>query len=256
LGFDIDQKDKDIMARESGKIKSVAEERVFDELKKGSDAFGAMFRCMSDTGLTKNVLGIDTDAMKDTIHDFRGSHHGESVFEHTIETTQCLDSMSKDNISLKLAGVYHDVGKPYTEEKKDGKIMFLRHEEKSKEICDDTLGKIKGVPRDISDATCWMVGEHIRYPNLSAPNKIASNAVDWKMHNISSKEIADLTKLVECDMSKNIDNLFEKTMVAYNTPKPSGQAFMHLPENMRSQAIRSTWIENATNAIKQMDKNV
>ena len=248
MDFDIAKQSLDAIKEKSDELMRISKERIVEELKKSSDNFSRMFQCLTDSNQIKQVFDIDTDKMKEIRHDSRGRHHNESIYEHTVEVIDCLDKKHKDNLPLKMAGMFHDVGKIYTEQKTDGKITFINHENYSTDVCKASLDKLKGLSADESKETCWLVNQHIRYPNLS-DKSIARQAVDWKIGNIKPEWIRDLTDLVECDIDKDEESLYKKTMTAYNTPRPNGNMFTHLPATERSAAIRSKWIEDAGKSI-------
>lgn len=248
MDFDIAKQSLDKIVKDSEELKRISRERVMEELKKSSDSFSNMFQCLTNTNQVKQVFDIDTDKMKEIRHDSRGRHHNESIYEHTVEVLDCLDKKSKDNLPLKMAGMFHDAGKIHTEQKTGDKVTFIKHENYSTDICKTSLDTLKGLSTDESKETCWLVSQHIRYPNLS-DNAIARQAVDWRIGNVKPQWIRDLTDLVECDIDKDEESLYDKTITAYNTPRPNGSDFMHVPESERANAIRSKWIEDAGKKI-------
>lgn len=244
MGFDVAEQSLEAIKKDSDELARISRERIVEELKKSSDNFSRMFQCLTDTNQVKQVFDIDVDRMKEIRHDSRGRHHNESIYEHTVEVLDCLDKKQKDNLPLKMAGMFHDVGKIYTEQRTNDKVTFIRHEDYSSDACKSSLDKLKGLSTDEMKETCWLVGQHIRYPNLS-DRAIAREAIDWKLSNVKPKWIRDLTDLTECDIAKDEESLYNKVITAYNTPRPDGSKFMHIPESERANAIRSKWIEDA-----------
>lgn len=82
-------------------------------------------------------------------------HHNLDVWEHTIKVLQMLNST---DLSLNLAGLLHDVGKPFIFQ--EGEIRhFLGHAEKSAEITFNELCKI-GFEKNIIDEVVYLVRFH------------------------------------------------------------------------------------------------
>lgn len=66
-------------------------------------------------------------------------HHCYDLLKHTIKTVESIDctGMSKDEISeLKIAALYHDVGKPIVAFDKNGKTVFYNHAIESRRIAE------------------------------------------------------------------------------------------------------------------------
>lgn len=70
-------------------------------------------------------------------------HHCYDLLEHTIKTVESIDctGLSKDEITeLKIAALYHDIGKPIVAfEKNGGKTVFYNHAIESKRIAEKEL---------------------------------------------------------------------------------------------------------------------
>lgn len=71
-------------------------------------------------------------SMKKLIKD-GGKYHGETVIEHCIDTVMHLDLIGNTNPKLKLAGLYHDIGKIYHEYNENNEVVFLAHNTKGDE---------------------------------------------------------------------------------------------------------------------------
>ena len=69
-------------------------------------------------------------------------HHCYDLLEHTIKTVESIDctGLSKDEIiELKIAALYHDVGKPVVAFEKNGKTVFYNHAIESRRIAEKEL---------------------------------------------------------------------------------------------------------------------
>jgi len=87
----------------------------------------------------------------------QNNHHKHDVWTHTC---LCVDN-TPANLVVRLAALFHDVGKPLVKTKIGDKIQFLGHEEKSAEIAQEALTRMK-FPRKVIDAVVLLVAEHMR----------------------------------------------------------------------------------------------
>ena len=97
--------------------------------------------------------------------------HINNVFEHIMSA---LDSVPSTKLHVRLAALFHDIGKPITMNKeKDGNIHFYGHDLKSKLIASKTLReRWKGCPEDITKKVETLVENHmfeLMYNGLSKP---------------------------------------------------------------------------------------
>ena len=112
LGFDIDEETFDGIAAQAERIAIVSKERIAVELTKimASPVPSIGLELMRATGLMKYVLP-ELDNMAGV--ERRGKHAHKDNFAHTMKV---LDNLSKrtDDIWLRWAALFHDIGKPQT----------------------------------------------------------------------------------------------------------------------------------------------
>lgn len=70
-------------------------------------------------------------------YDQNNPHHCYNLWEHSIATMQYIEC--SENIFLRVAALFHDIGKPYVAKKKNGRTVFYGHAKKSAEICKSLL---------------------------------------------------------------------------------------------------------------------
>lgn len=71
-------------------------------------------------------------------------HHCYDLLEHTLRTVaalNCDDLSESESIELKIAALYHDIGKPAVAFEKNGRTVFYNHAIKSRKIAETQLGK-------------------------------------------------------------------------------------------------------------------
>jgi putative nucleotidyltransferase with HDIG domain len=132
-------------------VETVSAERVRDELLKlfGAERPSVGFELMRETGLLAFVLpevaegwGVD-----------QNEWHAYDVYHHTLST---LDAASPGDAVLRLAALFHDIGKPRT---KDGP-HFYRHEIVGEEMSRAILERLR-FSKDEIDEVAALVRNHM-----------------------------------------------------------------------------------------------
>lgn len=128
LGFTIAEDTLAAMIKTRDRLEIISQERITEELLKilAADQPSIGLMLMSETGVLDIVLpeiaelrGVEQ----------RGEHHHKDVFKHTLKVLDNLAAVS-NNLSLRLAALYHDVAKPKTKVfKEDLGWTFHGHEE-------------------------------------------------------------------------------------------------------------------------------
>ncbi len=120
------------------------------------------FLCLTEKSKSEleEVFGHDFALMKGYWQN--NPHHCYNLLEHTLYTLEALDlsGMSEEEcLELKLAALYHDVGKTHVAFEKNGKTVFYNHAVKSKEIVEKELRAV-GVSEYTVNKICFFVEFH------------------------------------------------------------------------------------------------
>lgn len=109
LGFVIDPRTADAIRESAGLAESLSGERIQQEITKMLEAPkpSEAFRLLSDLRLLE-VVCPELEEAKDTPQD---KAVAQNVFDHSLAT---LDATPADDLVLRLAGLFHDIGKPAT----------------------------------------------------------------------------------------------------------------------------------------------
>jgi hypothetical protein len=105
------------------------------------------------------MFGTDFAVMKG--YSQNNPHRCYDLLEHTLRTFEAIDcaELTKDEIiELKIAALYHDVGKPCVAFEKKGKTVFYNHAIESRRIADKELQKF-----DLSDEAISRILFYIEY---------------------------------------------------------------------------------------------
>ncbi|MBW2205478.1 MAG: HDIG domain-containing protein [Deltaproteobacteria bacterium] len=137
LGFRIDPKTLDALISMANLLKTVATERVRDEImkvllcRKSSIGFNLMRR----TGL----LNVFLPELMEGYLKRQNTYHRFTIFKHVMVT---VDRVDADPV-LRLTALFHDIAKPRCRTKSDGRWRFLGHEEASAGLAEEIMERLK-----------------------------------------------------------------------------------------------------------------
>ncbi len=120
-------------------IETVSTERITEELNKlleRAEKPSAGFRLMKQTGLLKYIL----PELANTVGVSQpGGYHRWDVFEHSIRTVDAAPQYLK----IRLAALFHDIGKPATKQPVEDGATFYGHDKLSREITEKALKRLR-----------------------------------------------------------------------------------------------------------------
>ena len=146
------------------RIDIVSAERVRDELNKLilSDHPRKGLELLVETGLGERVLPeLPTLRLEVDEH-----HRHKDVYEHTLtvlEQAMALEAPGEPDLTLRLAALLHDIGKPRTRRfEADGRVSFHHHEMVGAHMTRKRLKALK-YPKDVTDDITRLVELHLRF---------------------------------------------------------------------------------------------
>lgn len=178
LGYDIAEDTKEAIRELAHNLSNISAERIQVELVKLVTSGNPQFlRVAWETGITKVILP-EFDEMMETCQNH--PHHKYSVGEHTLVAMESVEAGKY----LRLAALFHDVGKPRTKTTdENGRDHFYGHAIVGEELTKNILKRLK-----FDNDTIHMVTKLVRYhdyqngeePNMTmvrrAVNKIGTDA--------------------------------------------------------------------------------
>ena len=87
--------------------------------------------------------------------DHKHPHHHLDVFNHTLYAL----SLSKKDFSIRMALLFHDIGKPYCFTEKDGIRHYTNHPIYSEKITRNILERLE-YDKDFTEEVCYLVKNH------------------------------------------------------------------------------------------------
>lgn len=128
LGFKIEKSTEQALFVNASLLETISWERKRDELCKLIQ--GAYARQALETMAQVNVMGYILPELADLYDVKQHPYHLKDAFEHTLLV---VNQAEKTNLVLRLAALFHDLGKASTRTEVDGKSHFYGHEDVGEE---------------------------------------------------------------------------------------------------------------------------
>lgn len=190
LDFEIEEKTLRAISYNSELIKKISYERVREELCKillcNDPSVG--FQLLNNTGLLSFII---PEFSKCVGFSQRNPHHNKDIFEHTLAV---LDNTPKD-LNLRLAALFHDIGKPkcFTLDE-NGIGHFYMHEVESATISNEILKRLRFDNNRIKTVSI-LIREHlINTDNIKPPavKRLINRVGVENLDNLFKLQIADI----------------------------------------------------------------
>ena len=213
LGFDIDPKTFQSMKETTHVTKLVSVERFREELMKilmKSPQPSKGLRLLKDAG----ILDLFIPELLEGVGITQPNFHVDDVFEHTLKTVDAAED------SIKLAALFHDIGKPRTMSIDDAGVHFYGHDVKGAEMTKEIMRRLKYSNSEI-DRTVSLVRWHMfYYPSADwrkSEEHLKTDDLGWSdaairrlIQNVGGEDaIDDLMKLRLADAAGNAKSDFD-----------------------------------------------
>lgn len=162
--FDIEGDTMNAMFTNADRLSIITQERITDEFNK--------MMMTDDPTRALCILGY-TGAMKYVVPELietydmgQNAYHFGTVWEHTLAVVEnnaraCRNGELKAYLSVRLACVFHDLGKIKTRTVgDDGRVHFYDHETVGADLVREIMTKMR-YPNDVIDETCFYIRNHM-----------------------------------------------------------------------------------------------
>ncbi|MDR1122828.1 MAG: CCA tRNA nucleotidyltransferase [Endomicrobium sp.] len=155
LGFNIEAVTYNAMKTSSKRIDIVSPERIRDELNKIiiEQTPSKAFLMMNDINLLQKILP-EIARLKNL--EQPSKYHFDDVFAHTLKV---LDR-TRNDVTLRISALLHDIGKFKTYKKTDNKVSFLGHKSESVKESEHILKRLR-YPKDFIIRVSSIIKNHI-----------------------------------------------------------------------------------------------
>jgi len=192
LNFKIHKKTFEAIKKLSSFIQFIANERIRDEIIKIILSNNASFgiELLRKSNLLIEIIPelIQCYSVK------QNKHHKYDVYTHLLKS---LDYAAKKNFSLeiRLAALFHDIGKPLTKQGEGPNCTFYNHEIVGAKITKSILERLR-FPKNIVKKVVHLVRHHMFYLEI---DKVTFSAVRRLVNRLGWENIDDFFKLRESD---------------------------------------------------------
>ena len=194
LGFSIEEHTKAAMQKCAGQLAKISKERIRDEFVRILNSPKPMNALILSQNI--GILKYIAPELEAGMGVEQNQAHSFDVFEHNLRALQHAADKNW-SFEVRLAALFHDVGKPasrrWGDEKHDW--TFHGHDVVGARITKKALEALK-FPRETIDTTEKLVRWHMFF---SDPDKITLSAVRRIITNVGKESIEDLVKLRICD---------------------------------------------------------
>ena len=206
LNFEIDPLFEVSIKKLYKRMRILSNERIKDEFVKmiRSETPSIAIRKMIDYNISEYVVPEIND-MLDVEQPLE--YHTKNVFEHTMSV---LDQVENQE-DLRLAALYHDVGKPATQTiSEDGIIHFIGHESVSCDIARASMTNLR-FPNHMITRVCFLVKHHMDFLGYNISVRKITDAAIRRLilkttYIVANEEIINteyLLKLVRADITSS-----------------------------------------------------
>jgi poly(A) polymerase len=192
FNWEVDDTLKIAITDNAKKIRTISAERIQEELSKmlmTQTPSNSIYRMMA-SGLLTAIL----PEIRVLFGLRQNKYHHDAVFGHTMEV---LD-WTPPNLMVRLAALFHDVGKKDTWSEDETGVHFYRHEEVGADITRDVLTRLK-YSNEMIDSVCTLVRHHMRLKGAGHTGNDISDKALRKLQADLGELVNPLLDLVHAD---------------------------------------------------------
>lgn len=188
LGFDIDPETLTAIKANSKLIANVSQERIRDELVKivMSSRPEMGLNLLRETGLLSYIL----PELMEGVGVEQNKHHVFTVFDHNVKSLQFAAEFDY-SVEVRLAALFHDVGKPRTRRLQGDDYTFYAHDIVGARMTEKLLKRLKFSGEMVEKIT-HLVRQHMFYYDVG---KLTEAGVRRLLRRVGPDHFADLIKL-------------------------------------------------------------
>ncbi len=193
LGFTINSETFTAITTKKELLKNVSRERIRDEFNKIIMSDNPMIGLAMVEKL--DIIDYISPVFKTMVNVQQNKKaHKYDVWEHSLRAMQHAAD-NKYGLEIRLAALFHDIGKPPSKREAEGKTTFFGHEVVSSRVTHETLRSLN-YSKEIIDKTTKLVRWHMFF---SDTNEISLSAVRRLITKVGKENIWDLINLRKCD---------------------------------------------------------
>ena len=192
LGFQIDVETTTSIRNNTGWLAGISKERIRDEFVKiinSDNAYNGIL-LLEELGLLLHIV----PELREGINVGQNLHHIYTVWEHNLLALKyCVDK--KYSLEVRLAALFHDIGKPQTKNGDGHHSTFYSHDIVGAKITAKLMERLK-FPKETIEKVAKLVRYHLFYYNVG---EVTESSVRRLLANIGMENVEDLIKVREAD---------------------------------------------------------
>jgi len=192
LNFEIEKETLTAVKENSEWLRAISKERVRDEFIKiieSGNAYGGIL-LLEETGLLKHII----PELREGIGVGQNLHHIYSVWEHLVNSLKYASGKNY-SLAVRLASLFHDIGKPRSKRGEGLHSTFYGHEVVGARIVAQIMERLK-FPKDITEQVVKLVRYHMFFYNVG---EVTESSIRRLMANVGKDNMEDLIKVREAD---------------------------------------------------------
>lgn len=192
LGFEIEPATLKAIKNQSGLLEMIAKERVRDEFTKVIMAPRAAegIILLEDTGLLKQIV----PELREGIGCSQNKHHIYTVFDHNVRALNYAVE-KKYPLEVRLASLFHDVGKPRAKRGEGPDATFHGHEVVGARMTAKIMDRLR-FSKEITEKVVHLIRYHMFYYNVG---DVSEAGVRRFLARVGPENVDELLKVREAD---------------------------------------------------------
>ncbi len=191
-GWKIEKKTEEAIKKESGLLEMISKERIRDEFVKIIMSDNAKFGIeeLERVGLLKHII----PELREGIGVGQNKHHIYTVWEHNLRALD-YTAQKKYSLEIRLAALFHDIGKPKTKGGEGPDSTFYNHEVVGAKMAVKIMDRLH-FSKNISEQVIHLVRYHLFYYNVG---EVTEAGVRRFLRRVGPENVDDLIKIREAD---------------------------------------------------------
>ncbi len=192
LGFEIEKKTAQAIKKNSIWLEAISKERVRDEFLKiiMADKAADGIELLRELGLLKYIV----PELLENYGVSQNKHHIYDCYQHALKSLE-FSAQKKFNIYVRLAALFHDIGKPKTKSGEGKEATFYNHEIVGAKMAFQILNRLKFSKKDVEKIT-KLVRYHLFYYNVG---EVGDSSVRRLVKNVGPENMEELLQVRQAD---------------------------------------------------------
>ena len=192
LGFTIEEKTTEAIKKNSLWLEAISKERIRDELIKiiVADKAADGIELLRELNLLKFVL----PELLENYGVSQNKHHIYDCYQHALKSLE-YTAKKKFNAEVRLAALFHDIGKPRAKVGQGVNSTFYNHEVIGAKMAFQILNRLK-FPKKEVEKVVKLIQYHMFYYNV---DEVSESSVRRLVRNMGPENMGELLQLREAD---------------------------------------------------------